>query len=197
MCATNLSLTHTYCQRWHASQTSMMTSNNHQKKLRILTPSTFCPGLCVTTVYFSDQSAQELAADIVHLTSAMTSAQLTVLGRAHIHSLTPLCHSLLANPSFPPFISISHPSITHHILSLSLGLSSSLSLGYCSFSEHLSLSFFLSSFHHLSSKSSYRCSSYSTAPHQYPHPHVPFPPSIHLAQGCQIKVLEESCPFKI
>lgn len=103
----------------------------------------------MTSVSFSGQSAQELASDIVHLTSAMTSARLTVLGRAQFHSLTPLCHSLRANPSFPPFISISHPSITHHLLSL--GLSSSPSCGYCSFSGHLSLSFFLPSFHHLSS----------------------------------------------
>ncbi|KAF5905262.1 Pol polyprotein, partial [Clarias magur] len=76
--------------------------------------------LRVTTVSSSGQSARELASDIAHLTSAMTSARLTVLGRAHFHSLTPLCHSLPANPWFPPFISISHPSITHHILSLSL-----------------------------------------------------------------------------
>lgn len=140
VCNHSHTLTQTYCQRWHVSRTSVMTSNNRRKKLRILTPSIFYPGLCATTVSFSGQSARKLASDIVHLTSAMTSARLTVLGRAHFHSLTPLCHSPSANPSFPPFISISHPSITHHLLSL--GLSSSPSCGCCSFSEHLSLSFF-------------------------------------------------------
>lgn len=171
-----------------------MTLNKCRKKRRILARSTFSSrSVRVTSVSSSGQSAQEQASDIVHLTSAMTSARLTVLGRAHFHSLTPLCHSLPANPSFPPFISLSHPSITHHLL----GCSSSPSCGYCSFSEHLSLSFFLHPFHHLSSWPSYRCSSHSAAPHQYPHPCVPFPPSIHLTHRYQPKVPEEHCSLKI
>lgn len=135
------------------------------------------------------QSAQEITSDIVHLTSAMTSARLTVLGRAHFHSLPPLCHSLCANPSFPPFISISHPSITHHLLSL--GHPSSPSCGYCSFSEHLSLSLFF----HLPFITYHPDPSYSVAQHRYPHPRVPFPPSIQLTPRCQTQVLEQFCPL--
>lgn len=126
----------------------------------------------------------------------MTSARLTVLGRAHIHSLMPLCHSLLANPSFPPFISvsISHPSITHHILSLSL--SSSLSLGYCSFSEHLSLSWVPFITYLPTQTTAVRATALRRINIRTPGT-MPFPASIHLAQGCQTRVLEESCPFKI